>query len=389
MNFTNYFNNIDKWKKCFFIAFFILLGIILRFLVSKLGNNFDFASFTSIGEIAYNGKNIYHETPFYNYSPLYSSILGWFFGIAKLFSHHIEAFRFILISLYTLVDLAISCYIAKETKVLFGILFFLNPVSIIISGYHNQFDNIAVLLALIAAIYIGKASEENSKKLTKYDAGAIVFLSLSLLFKHLLFIFPIWILFNTNIKGIKRKLAYIFIPVLIFLMSFIPFLFGGFIGIMRNVFLYRSFNNMPIFAGIHNLFPQTTHYFMPIFILLIIAAAFIFRNEKPKDSVALYFICLVCFSSAIANQYLIIPIASLFLLNCRQKFFYIAWAALFLILDKNGLNFITRLFMMNMYDPTIFNVFVDIVHSGYSISAYILLFAIADRMRFNRLKNKD
>ena len=34
-------------------------------------------------------------------------------------------------------------------------LFFLNPISIIITGDHNQFDNLALLLGLLSTLFIG------------------------------------------------------------------------------------------------------------------------------------------------------------------------------------------------------------------------------------------
>lgn len=163
--------------------------------------------------------------------------------------------------------------------------FFLNPVSIIITGYHNQFDTIAVLFALLSILYI---NEEES--FSKKDIFAILFLSLSLMTKHILFLLPVFILLTNNIP-LKKRIVYAIVPPVVFLLSFAPFTIqnnAALQGIINNVFLYRSFNNAPLLDILYKQigFPSGPRIY--VYGIMMLVPAWLVRREKYEHILLIY-----------------------------------------------------------------------------------------------------
>ena len=280
----------------------------------SLGHNYDFDSYCIVGEISGNFRNVYEETTRYNYAPAFFLLQGFLYRVAQIINPDSWEiiYRYLIVTVLTFTDLGIAAFMAKRYSYLLALLFFLNPVSIIITGYHNQFDNIAVLFALLLTVFFN-----NDKKFNKKDILFVAFFSLSFITKHILFLFPVFILFMKNLP-LKKKLLYAFVPPTIFTLSFIPFALANssaFAGIMNNVFYYRSFNNSPLLACFYNFlnFPAEKHFI--IYMIMMIMLAWIVRKLKFENIILIYFVALVCFSSAIANQYLAIPMAAICLLN--------------------------------------------------------------------------
>ena len=304
----------------------IFLGVIMRFVLMSLGHNFDFDSYCIVGELASQGKNIYASTTRYNYSFIWFSVLGIFWKISLCFTDNIQAFRILIVSTLTISDFLIALIISRKAGNFWGIIFFLNPISLIITGYHNQFDNIAVLLGAYGIICISQSL--NDSRITAQDIAGIILLSLSLITKHILWAFPLWILFNQKISA-RKKILFAFVPPLIFLLSFAPYWHEGWHGIISNVFLYRSFNNFPLIAlsvlnyfGIHLLFQN--QICLPLFGLLIGICGYIFRHEKIFNLFLIYTIAQVCFASGMASQYFVIPCMAVILLFRRKSALYFA-----------------------------------------------------------------
>lgn len=59
---------------------------------------------------------------------------------------------------------------------------------------------------------------------------------------------------------------------------------------------------------------------------------------KPLDLLLVYTVCLVAFSSAIANEYLSIPIIALCVVRTRWGLLYMAVASVFLMTQYDGLS---------------------------------------------------
>ena len=310
-------------NKIFWWMLIILISLSIRVALSVfcgiIKHDVDFESWCIAGDLVTSGKNVYAFTTRYNYAPLWSIILGKFYEASQLFTNSKAAYRLIIIFFLTLIDFGIARLIAKRAGELWGMIFFINPISVTASAFNTQFDNTAVFLGALGILCLRDASKRAETKFD--DIVGIIFLSLSLLMKHILWAFPVWILFNRNINT-RKKFLYAFIPPLIFLLSFVPYWQEGSQGIINNVFMYRSVNNFPLFALDFINWPLLRHIGFPVFGLLMLAGAYIFHNEEFYASFLLYTMSLVCFTSALWPYYLPIPCMAMILFFREKSFLY-------------------------------------------------------------------
>jgi hypothetical protein len=279
----------------------VIFGFGMRLLVSMRGHNFDFDSYLIVAKIIDHGQNVYAYTSRYNYGPIWFYILCFLYNAAF---KDVNAFRYLLVFFLSIVDFGIFAILWKKINKTVACIFFLNPISIIITGYHNQFDNIAIVTCMISIILIG----DNLKSpLTWRKFCGLFLMGISLVIKHVFFAFPLWLAVKQ--KGLLQKGLILLIPFFIFLLSFLPYWDEGKFGIINNVFFYNSYGN-EIF---YNLFiPKSLN---PIFsskmiwIVSLVFFAFYFRQKDGFLSL-LYYTCIVVITSpSIANQYLAIVVA--------------------------------------------------------------------------------
>ena len=293
----------------------IITGIALRIVFTLLLDDVgDMLNFFDSGSFVAAGKNIYASTKYYNYGPVMSILLGFMRRISAYFANDRLAFRLMFTSLLTVSDFMTALLVSKKAGKFWGAVFFLNPVSIHVAVSKQQFDSLAFMFAAYGVHYIEESSKH--EKLSSHDILGILFLSLSLTTKHFMAAFPAWILLNSNINT-RKKFLYAFVPAVLFLMSFVPYLPEGWQGIRDNVFLYRSAKNFPLLAlgvmkhlGISAAGPVERASF-PLFVMLMILLGYIFRREKVYNSFMLYSAAVVCCSSGIFHQYFILPVMAL------------------------------------------------------------------------------
>jgi len=173
-------------------------------------------SYWIVANILHRGGNVYLETARYNYGPLWSYIL---YGLFLISGKEPADFRFLIAIFLTIVDGAIFLILLKTFGKRVAFLFFLNPISIIITGYHNQFDNLAMLFGFISIIIFGR---DFTSGINKRKTAGLIMLGISIMTKQILFFFPLWLAVKQ--KGIVWKIVILFVPTVIFFSSFIPFI---------------------------------------------------------------------------------------------------------------------------------------------------------------------
>jgi hypothetical protein len=216
------------------------------------------------------------------------------------------------------------------------------------------------------------------------DAIFIVLLSLSMLVKHVAAFFFFCLLVRRDLPILKKG-VYTCVPLLIFLMSFIPF-WGD--GVVQNVFLYRSFKNFPLLFPILNLLSVPASLYFSFFVILICVSGFLFRDFPTRDFSLLYTICMVALSSAVANQYFAIPLAALFVFKGGIKYLYITLVGIYLLLHGDGLRFIWGIYDLMypsfpVFAERVFRLFIKILFPlGQTIACWLLLFALGQYVKF-------
>lgn len=288
-------NRISR-KLIFFIIF--LVAFLIRLYVSKMGNNFDYGSWKIVGSLVADGKNVYTQTTRYGYGPFWALALGVFKKLSLLFYNDLLVYRSLIILALSFADFLITILLIEYVGN-FAILFFLfNPVSIYISGFHNQFDNVSIAVALCSF----KLIEKYRLQLKGY-----LLLGFSLIIKHIFLFFPIWLFIRA--KNNKERLLSV-TPILFFLLSFVPFLFSANAAsdIWKNVFIYQR-------DLLYNFLPKSFLTTPLIILCFIVPFGFLFRNEKIQMQGFLYLLIFIATLINSGGQYLAIPLAAYAAIN--------------------------------------------------------------------------
>lgn len=204
-------------------------------LVCTQYGNADQASYDIVRGILDSGGNVYAETRFYNYSPLWMGVLR----SADLLSDSTGMpYPAIIRTMLTAADLTLALLLARlagSTKRwqwdVFA-LYWLNPGAIAIIGYGGQFEILA-LIPLVCGVLVWRAG--------KPLWWVFAFGAAAVFMKHST-VFLVWALF-VYAAGVRRALLWMVATGSIFLLSLTPFLPSGAEGIWRNVLAYTSLAN--------------------------------------------------------------------------------------------------------------------------------------------------
>lgn len=296
--------------------FLLLFGLVLVLriaIASGFRGNFDTQSFFIVVHAVETGQNVYAATDRYNYSPLWSYILT---GVWRIAAPSPWNFVLLLGLLQTAADAASAALvvgIARRRLVMgpeaarrCGLLFFANPVSVLVSCAHGQFDGLSILF-LLAALFLVSETASRGRKVA--IAGM---LALSLLVKHVTLFHPLLFSRRRERAGLPDSL--VLAPYLVFAASFLPFLSAA--GpILRNVVLYpgRLGGGVLQKAGGLSAFLEFGA-FIPIgfSIVMLAGIAWVFhqiRHIELARSCLVLFLALMTLSPAFAVQYLVWPLA--------------------------------------------------------------------------------
>jgi hypothetical protein len=287
----------------------LLLVLLLRLAIAaRFQGNYDTESFRIVAEVALSGGNVYAATERYNYSPVWAYVVG---ALWKLAGADPSRFAFALGLLATAADAAAAALVFRIARRLgrtepaarlSALLFFANPVSVLASSAHGQFDGLAILPLLGAILVaVGGLGERG-------QAGRVtVLLSLSLLVKHVTAFHPF--LFWRRVRRPGLSDAALVAPYAALAASFLPFAGAG-RSIWDNVVLYGARGARPSALTALLEIPRGER---PV-LLALLAAAVVWalregrREELPRAALLLWLAVLVALPSY-GIQYLVWPLA--------------------------------------------------------------------------------
>jgi hypothetical protein len=301
---SNSLENAPRRSRITLFTLVALLGISGRLWAQTKPSNFDFNVWLTASQSLLDGNNPYALAQF-NYGP---SWLGIVTGLQSVSSDTAQFRLFVEVFLIA-IDLGIAYILIRKRYSLAGIVFFLSPIGIAISGQHQQIDNIAILTALVAVTI---ASRSKSDQLTRSDFIAALLIGLSLSIKHVFLLLPVWFLMRPN--PIAKRLTFFVVPYVVFGLSLaIPFL-SATETVMRTMVQYGGANNSPV---LYFLLPdQLMPWIISVdgtkifFAAALIFSGFLFRKVRLFEFTLIYTITAVVFSWSIVNQYLAVPIAA-------------------------------------------------------------------------------
>ena len=241
------------WLFIIFLAFLIRLPF---FVFPHL--SYDLESYYLVAKIVRQGKIVYQETSRYNYLPLWF----WIIHFLDLISLKFKISLALLIKTFLfLIDLtlALILYIFEKQKQKthfpsISIIYLFNPLTILISSYYAQFDNLMLLTFLTACYFLF------IKNYQQPWAGLLTGLSISIKPIPLIFLPLFWQLRSQ----FKNKLTLILSIIAIPLSLLLPYLIQSPIGIWQHLILYSG---IPHWWG-YSLIISSLQYLFPAASLL-------------------------------------------------------------------------------------------------------------------------
>ncbi|HSD98650.1 MAG TPA: hypothetical protein VLB73_03050 [Patescibacteria group bacterium] len=334
------FVSIKKYIKKHSVFFIIFTGLFFRLLLATGSFGGDTNAFWH--ESLYPQQHIYnvyaHSNEHgYNYSPV---IFFVFITLGALHNIlHFLSWPFLWRAFLTLFDLGtvyVLMQLAKIRKinpVQTALIFFLNPISVLISGYHGQFENVAIFFVLLAALLQYKVqNKKNKKRFVKW-----LYLTIGLMVKHII-VYQLLVFWRAELKKKYQIILLFCLSVGVFLVSFVPFWFGAERLIIQNVFLYGGISGYGIANFLTQIISQMpvigyngAQIYKCIFLVFLFTLPLFLERKDVLRNMLFMFLFFLTFTPGIGIQYFIIPIAvgSLF----PTKWFYLYSIAIGLIIS--------------------------------------------------------
>ena len=315
------------------IILVILLAAFTKlYFASAYFGNFDQESYEIVVNVIKNGGNIYAETQRYNYTPVWSFVLIFLDSTAQVLN---VPFHTAVRGFLTLVDVVNTIFIGLiAAKLRPGyslhsiISYSLNPVPLLIVGYHGQFDCLASLPMLVA-VYILVSRPTPPRNLI-WVLGTI-----ALLIKHITF-FGVWVLFAQTVHNNKKAILMLIASVIVFLLTFVPYVSTGWHGILQNVFLYKGLSG---YYGLSLFLPRIANYVL--FSVVMVTLPLLAKNLDKKlttRSIELSFASFLSTVPGIGEQYFLLPIIWGSISPTRWYWVYSIFTTLFLIASPSNIH---------------------------------------------------
>lgn len=294
------------------------LVLVLRLVIaSEFRGNYDSQSYLIAASATLLGHNPYAVTDRYNYSPVWALVVA---GVFRLAGGDAPLFILLVGLLLIGVDAASAWLVHRIARDRLGrspedsrraaLLFFANPVSVVVSCGHGQFDGLAVLFLLVAIL------AATGKEARGRTAAVLAGLSASILVKHVTAFHPLLFWRGLRRGGVHRgglSLPLLAVPYVLFAASFWPYR-SAYRQILTNVVFYgaRASGEMQHASGWLSLVSFGTdplHLSLVVFLATVAAVVWMTRDlDLPRASLILFLSNLTFLPSA-APQYFVWPIA--------------------------------------------------------------------------------
>ena len=308
------------------LALIVLCGTLVRLMIAREGyGNYDSRSWEIAAEAFVRGQNIYTATERYMYSPVWFWTIGFLEKIHGIFPQYSlsTCIRFFLtlvdaVTLLPLLAVASRSGISRQNTAL---LFYMNPVSFLLTGYHAQFENLALLF-----LFIGLWGFFCREIRPSFRTAWLWFFStVSFIVKHNIF-YEVIVVLNFAVRRPWVRAALFLVSCAAFLASFLLYREGGSEQILRHVFLYSSY---PLKYGVGLLTQAAWPKFF--FILGLFLYPFFLKSKDLLERLLSVLLFFLVFTTGVGVQYFVLPIALGALRPARGFFIYSAVTTAYLL----------------------------------------------------------
>ena len=297
-----------RGRRSLLAAGFLLAFAIRAFYLFSPHENWDLDAYREVVRVLESGGELYRDTPRYNYSPAWSIVLRGLSAVSRAVGAPLERG---VGALLLLADVATAWLVFRIARDVLGrppeaaagaaLLFFANPVSVFATGFHLQFDNLAVLFLLAAVWSISSTPARPAR-----NAGTVAFLSASLLFKHVAYFHPLLFMRTRRRTGLPLLAG--LVPYAVFFASFLPYLASPG-SVYERVFAYRSLgetygsSTLLDIPGVPRSAPTA------LFLTAAGVGIVLFRRLDVGRASLLLFLLLLVFLPGVVQYYFVWPIA--------------------------------------------------------------------------------
>ena len=292
-------------RRIVLVAGFLLALAMRSAYLFSTHENWDLDAYREVVEVFERGGELYRDMRRYNYSPAWSIVLRGLAFVSRETGLSLERAVGALLLLADVVTAWLVFRIARDAlgrpadaAAGAALLFFANPVSVFATGFHLQFDNLALVFLLAA---IGSIAATPAKRV-----GAVVFLSASLLVKHVTYFHPLLFVRTRRRPGLSLPAA--LVPYGVFFASFLPYV-GVASWVYERVFRYRSLSETYGAATLLQI-PGVPSWVPTVLFLAAAGVGIVaFRRLDPGRASLLLFLLLLVFLPGVAQYYFVWPIA--------------------------------------------------------------------------------
>jgi len=294
--------------------------------------NFDVAAFENTVAILRRGGDPYAGASRYNYSPLWAEVLVAVDAAARRLG---MTFGAALGAWLLAVDAATALLLRRlagggRRGAAAALLFFANPVSVFVSSFHLQFDNVAILF-LLAALACGVRTRASR-------AGTAIALGASLVVKHVTIFFPpLFVRGRRGRPGLSLLAGAV--PYFLFAAAFVPYARSS-EGIRRNVLGYRSLAEDYGTAMLSKIPGAPASLPTAVFLLGVGAALLRLRRHpvEPARACLFLFLVMLLLVPGICEYYFVWPVALGALFGGAGYLVYTLVVSAFFLGSPDGLN---------------------------------------------------
>ena len=349
----------------------ILASVLIKVVIAPVGIHGDLEAYKVVSGLVEQGKSVYANTPLYNYGPVWAWILAGINRICTLIHWESGAgFQVILAAFLAMTDVLLGLVIARAYSCTAAIVFLLSPISMLVSGAALQFDNLALLVALLAWMLIRQGNPIFRRIIL---SGLLA--GLSLIIKHDIFLFPIWLIFWRPLGKLRYRFLYLGIAYALFFSAFLPWLPdpSSRTGIVENVFRYSSNYGFSLVGRIVEFFLPISSIdsffnWIPLFsafkllwMAIMLGVGFALARQGKHELFLGYLLALLAFTPSVFATYLIIA-----LIPCSV--YYKSWASWAFLLSGTAATMICA-FTVKIQDiPWLLTRLHPLVLSGRSYS---------------------